>query len=387
MAVQLERVWNGVTGGLEQFTDSNGTPSVQSTNKEQDTHALELASGDDVSLIISRDLDGGGRIKCGFRIFITAAPSSAGVICGVCQSGDVTIEAIEIRLNTDRTLSILDTGGTARATTSDTIPTSTWTTLEFYAQLSSTGTAGVRINGGTETTASSFNFTNNPSASDGFFMRGVAGATVRFDRCFAYSGLSGDTVTITTGNDGDFACKGYQPGSGSTANNTGLPGGDAHTLEGGTVADWDDRPIVEEATTPKITDNDSVAYECDASGGNQYNGPNGDSDINTVLGAEFGLWALRGNGGGTTHTIYGGNSGDGLTAVATPDLGTAFAYHYAVSESATVVPTASEDAAIGFGVSGARDMEVTEAFVTVLSDVYVAPPADIPFLAQAIMVQ
>jgi hypothetical protein len=103
-------------------------------------------------------------------------------------------------------------------------------------------------------------------------------------------------------------------------------------------------------------------------------GPSGDSDVTgaTILGAVLGVWADRGNGGGTTHYLYYGSDQDtlganwytncGETAVT---VGSTASYIEHVFEGA-LVPTSSEYAVWGFRADGARQWRIYDASYVLL---------------------
>lgn len=379
MTIRIEALSSVGTGGLEECSTAS-VVSVSSSLQDMDTHCI-AGSGGAVAYNFRNDCTGDD-VKVAVRMWIDSHPSTAiGFLSILVAGGDSHARLV---LNTNGTVGIEDSTGTTRATTSESLPTGEYFTFEWITRCTDNGTSSVRINKGTPTTTGSFDYLNGTNAVDSLDVQFSSSITsTRLDRFYVIAGETADGLTISSGVDGNFAIKTYQPGSGSTARTSASdwPGttwdSDAHTLDGGTVADFDDRGIVEEGSPPILTSADSVAYNCDASGGNQYNGPSGDSDLGgNPIAAKYMWWAKRGNGSGTTWQKIGGNSGEELDDLGAFDLGVGYTLHTSINESDSVATT-GQYSSIGFTrSSGGRDISVAEMFVSVLAPV----PAAAPFL-------
>ena len=164
-----------------------------------------------------------------------------------------------------------------------------------------------------------------------------------------------DTAQISTSADvfGDFAVKGFQ----NTAEDA--------TDQGDTLADgtW---ALVSETPGNSGTSNDASYVDTGNLTGSTIMdegsraGPSGDSDVTgaTIKGAKFISNLKRGTGGGRTHTILHGNSGDGVTATADLELTASYVIHEVLSELASIVPTESESFQMGFSKSATAGQDI-----------------------------
>ena len=376
MAITLQQIWGGGTGGLEQFSATNSTPTMVTSPVKWDTHSVQLNGTDSVDILdlkIAED-----RHKFAFYMEFDGSPSAAYIFFEADSGAGVNVS---LRLNTDRTITIMDANDSALVTTSDVVPVDEMVLIELAARTNAVGQAWVRINKGTEavTGASVDLVSASSSTTTGRFLAGGSITSWLSD----YYSLTTDTDTgldTTLFIDGDFVVKTYQPGPGST---------EVFTPSVGSVDNLEHRPIVEEGTAYGVEDSGiGVAYaQTNASSGNEFTGPSGDGDINTVFGALYAGWLVRGSGSPSDHSLVGYSTTKSTNTVAISTTQSYALYEF-ITDDIAIFPEDDNHAIIGLHkTSGGRDLYAADLLCTVLSDVDVTPPPNIPFIAQAIMVQ
>ncbi len=156
--------------------------------------------------------------------------------------------------------------------------------------------------------------------------------------------------------------------------NSGTPDTSGDDLDGdGTV--WNrtaEIPFSDETKDTDLAEYDGTPKDgscyCD---GSTRSGPlddtriDGDSEIKL---AQYVFRAERGNGGGSAHTAYFGNKADSSASNGTfvMTLGTSPGNFIVSSEDTDVVPLSTEDARMGFGVVGNRNIYMHEMVCTLL---------------------
>lgn len=176
--------------------------------------------------------------------------------------------------------------------------------------------------------------------------------------------------------DGDFEIVGpYSVGQTGAApdDDGGGTGGGGDSLDGDGAL-WE--TTAEIPFSDETPDTDAAEYagtpldgSCYCDGGTR-GGPSGDSNVDgdsNIKSAQYTFRAERGNGGGTTHAFYFGNSADSAGAAGlynpTLDGPTTFTF---ISEDAAVMPLSTEYARMGFGVVGGRNIYMHEMVCTLL---------------------
>ncbi|MDH3636860.1 MAG: hypothetical protein OES09_00145 [Gammaproteobacteria bacterium] len=358
-------------GDLSRCTRTNGSPTAVTTPTPQyDDYCYELDINDFVVFDMSAvGTPVGWKVSFWIRFEGTSTSTTKAFIVG--NSGDIITDDGSIGFRTvSDTLTLVDETG-SDIHTGPSISADTWYFVELYFVESATGAYGFRVNGGTEYTGTGDFSTGTTPDEVRFRGRGLNHHVNSFA---AWEAESGDTLDFTTGIDGECGVKTYQPGTGSTQN-TVFGGG----IDQGSVADLDDRPWTVEATPVGITiaGQANEGWDCDATSGNQYNGPSGDSDIGTIEAAMSMMWAKRGNGSGTTHYIMVGRSGAAMSVYA-KTLTTAYALFTQIN-TAGETPSTSQYSAVGLQKdSGGREILVGDLGCSIL---FAAPAAAAaPFL-------
>ncbi len=157
--------------------------------------------------------------------------------------------------------------------------------------------------------------------------------------------------------------------------NTGASpaGGDALDGDGDDFATTADIPFSDETVDTDAAEYDGTPKDgslyCD--GGGSKSGPSGDGNVDgdsNIKSAQYTFRALRGNGGGTTHSFYFGNSANagGSAGKFDPTLSTGPVTSTYVSANAAVMPLSTEFARLGFGVVGAKNIYMHDMVCTLL---------------------
>jgi hypothetical protein len=230
----------------------------------------------------------------------------------------------------------------------------TWHYVEFVFDqaTSTTGTLTVYVDGVSAVSTSSQNFTTTGNANKARWHGPTSGTrTIGAWYCF-YNSTAGVSDFI-----GDFEVRTLQ-GDGNTT------GGDA--WDSGTWANVSETPY-NGSNTASFTQNAALSNYREDQGGSRA-GPNGVSGIGTIYGITYCTIADRGGGSGAgdQKDLLGGNSVDGTTNLLGMNLSTSPSLYTVASESASVVPTASEYSRIGFAHNGARDMNIFECWSSLL---------------------
>ncbi|MCK4588418.1 glycosyltransferase, partial [Candidatus Woesebacteria bacterium] len=343
------------TGDKNEMSDSNASPTCQTSIVRTGTYSLELNGGGiteraDFPL---ENTDAGNKYIAGFAYRTTDKTPGVHKIFLRAKDTDGTL-LIGVRLKTDGKISITDTSGTDAAISTSSININTWYYMELIWSKSDTGAAELFIDGVSRVSVSSDDFdTGVALGAYSMAAGGTDDGNYYYDDFYAYSGAT-DTSDFL----GDAEVYGYQ---GAGAGYTEL--GDA--LEAGSWANVGETPGSDSNTAgytgyPK--------YGGVRTNGTTRAGPSGDSNIDGDSSIKAAKWLhrlSRGNGGGTTHYKRYGNSGDGMTDTAVTldgDLGNFFT----VSESSTVVPKSTEYFEHGFGLNGARDITAAEIWSFIL---------------------
>ena len=263
--------------------------------------------------------------------------------------------AFSLYLDNSGNVDIYDNSDTVVANGSGTPLSDTdWHLIEFVLDqaTSTTGTLTVYVDGVSAVSTSSQNFTTTGNANKARWHGPTSGTrTIGAWYCF-YNSTAGVSDFI-----GDFEVRTLQ-GDGNTT------GGNA--WDSGTWANVSETPY-NGSNTASFTQNAALSNYREDQGGSRA-GPNGVSGIGTIYGITYCTIADRGGGSGAGNQkdLLGGNSVDGTTNLLSMNLSTSPTLYTVASESASVVPTASEYSRIGFAHNGARDMNIFEAWSSLL---------------------
>lgn len=359
MASVLSSLFHCATGGLDELQAIQGSPTVQSTTKYSGAYAYKLAGATTRAFIVKQYTDTVADPSTHTIIakvyFTDVSPASAYMFMGLnIDGGNFSNSNLALELQADGDVAVYRTNaGTLIGTITAPLTANTWHTIRVdYHADGSSGGVRVEIDGsgsewsGFDSLVSSaiihLTFAGPPASGDGDLYIDCAASWAT--TTWKPTDLPAD---IAVGN-------GHATGDTSA---TDL--GDA--LGSGTWDDAGELPFSDSNSVGHSSSSASSGTDTDDGSNSGVSGDTYSPAIGTVLGAEIGMRADRGNGGGTTHTIYGGSSGDtwsgGLQSAAVTLL-TSASYHSLLLDGATEAPTTSEYFRFGFGVSGAKDITV-----------------------------
>jgi len=347
--------YNGIyspnTGGVECASAVSGV-TAQSGVIRVGSYAWEISGAGDS---ITFDFDHGTFTNafydhiCGFwwRTDDTTPAGEANIFTVLNTLAATNLTLV---LETDGDVHLADSNGTIQGTATTPLTVDTWHFIEVYYNPLSSGAFTVWLDG------------NSIITGLGDFETSNQAAQIKFERASSGSSIFylEDIYSLSDGNGvadrlGDWRIKPYQNATASQVADIG---------DNAEVGNWDDA-----GNTP-ANDGTSVDYIGNPKSGGVYcdngsrSGPNGDSDVGAI---EAALWvwrAMRGGGGGTTHKMLVGNSGDGLTGF-THALTTSFVTYLRGSAAASILPLSTEYAAWGMDVNGGQDISVSDAWVLV----------------------
>jgi hypothetical protein len=332
------------------FNSTAGTPLFENVNLNgADLAALNLQSSVSNCQVWVAQRALTNDVVFGFY-FKTGAPTGGGTRKIFSWEAGATDKAFTLQHNNDGTLSILDNADATVATgTATPFSTNTWHLIEFIFDqaTSTTGTVTVYVDGSSVVSTSGQNFTTTGNANK---LRWEGPQRVGAWYCLENGTGVSDFL-------GDFEVRTLQ-GDGNTN------GGDA--WDSGTWANVSETPY-NGSNIASFTQNAALSNYREDQGGTRA-GPNGVSGIGTIYGITYCTIADRGGGSGAgdQKDLLGGNSVDGTTNLLSMGLTTSPELYTIGSESASVVPTSSEYSRIGFAHNGARDMNIFEAWSSLL---------------------
>lgn len=254
----------------------------------------------------------------GFAILV---PSTPGTQVNVFRIEDGTTAQIEIRVNTDLTISVTR-NGTTLGTSSTTLTTNTWAYVELKVKIdNTTGTIELKINGVTRIgPSSSLDTQNTANASASAFVIGSDRLSVRLDDLYVLNGTSSG-VSGAPNNDflGDVRVEALFPnGNGNSSQFVGSDGNstDNYLLVDETTPN-DDTDYVQSST---LNDKDTYAM----------------TDLVTVAGSVYGIQAVpnakKDDAGSRTFKTQIRSGGTDVEG-AEKTLGTSYAFFPEIFES------------------------------------------------------
>jgi len=264
-----------------------------------------------------------------------------------------------VRFKTNGDIAIYDSTDTEVSSASHSLVVDTWYQGGFYIENSATGDAEFFVADADGANRSSLISATSEDFDDGGSVTGVgvvkattatANQDMWIDDIVFTSGLTGTVDMIDDGNvvyvtqsygnttQGSTSDTGDNLDAGTWANAFVLPAAD------GSVAGYTGNP-----RSGSVICNDGTRT-----------GPSGDIPAGATTRVMTTAYrAMRGSGGGTTHNREIGNDTDGTTTVAFPSLTTGFLNYVTSSNAAGVLPTSTENAQLGMGLSGAQDLDVS----------------------------
>lgn len=342
----------GETGGTEEIRFITGTVTLDSAVKDGGAYSWKCAGGATkpsfgVTKIETGTSDGGNKIACGFSFRVaTTTPTNQSSIMRTAT------DDIRLELATNGDIEVWNAGRAALAgTITNPLTANTWHYIEIMWDELDTGAAAKVFIDGVEKISITGEDFNGISGSVVNTFQGfdTASEDCWFDNIYIATGLTDENDLL-----GKPSINIYQ--------NTVEDATDiGDTLEVGTWAD---------VGTIPVNDGTLASYTSAAKSGGTVtdegarSGPNGDGLVN-IKAAKWSWRMNRGAGGGTTHYIRFGNSGDGMTDEVVA-LETSLDNYHRVSESATHVPLATEYFQQGFRVDGAQDIECSGMWAQVM---------------------
>lgn len=306
-----------------------------------------------------------------YRFFAVAGGLSSDILVG---------KALNLILETDGDVRVEDDADATIATINSPFTVDTWHKIDVRLLPGATNTGEVQI--WVDNTEVLANQTGLDLASFlGMVSFAVGGSPTSSEEVYFAAGSTIINSTAASDRiDGDFEIVGpYQhdvsgaaTGPDDDGGNTGA-GGDALDGDGDDFATTAEIPFSDETKDTDLAEYDGTPLDCSlyCDGGGSKSGPSGDGDVDgdsNIKSAQYTFRAERGNGGGTTHSFYFGNSADAggsagkhdLTLAASPGNTTL------VTEAAALMPLSTEFARLGFGVAGAQNMYMHEMVCTLL---------------------
>lgn len=359
MALVIDNYVGFETGGEEELSSSNGSPTIISTGQRTGAYAMRLNGTDSIRIPIFSTIVVGSDLIIGFGVnFGDTTPASSADFFVLSASG-ATVSP-RLQLETDGKVTISFSAGSATSVGAPFID-ATDHFVELYVRLDNTGgSAELFVDGSPVVSISGLDtFGNVPNE-------------VRFDASSDRGDMDIDDVYIqvdTAGGSsasdrlGDAEVFGYQHSVTGAVADAGLNGTAQTNLSSG---GWEDT----------VDGSDGTAAAMDSSphyGTVDFDGPNGDANIDgdSNIKAIKALTRLnRDGGGGTTHYIGLGNSSQGNNAGLYDDnthwgpITTTITWYSIVSE--TDLPSASQDIRMGFGTGGAQNINCYDSWAMLL---------------------
>lgn len=393
MALTLNQFVGFETGGLEEASATTGSPdATEATIVRSGDRALLLPTGTEARYEI--DLFGevanaGNSHIVGFGCRIGDLSPASTSIFGQASEGAGTNNAIILSLDTNGDVLVRDVTNTTvtNGTITSPLTVNTWHYFELYFQNLDSGAWELLIDGLSVGSGTGEDFTGG-NTLDEFWLRNSGGnlGNIYFDDFYWLSGATAASDRYGPG----VSVYGYQTGLASATpdfDSAGVAGGNA--LDAGNWNNagervWSDTNVAQYTATAQL--DGCVAFN-DTNSGGDGPGPSSGSEIvsGTIKGAKFAWRGDRSGGSGTTHSIvYGkydgvGNMDDAPQVDAVTLLSGTLTNFFRVTETATRVPTASEDFVMGLDKSsGGRDWDCYEmqAFLLHVSSVTVTDLSD-----------
>jgi hypothetical protein len=351
MALTLNNLTGFETAGAEEALSVSNSPTFPTTDPRSGNRHLSIASTQEYKFpwVAGGVTDQGNDYIVGIAIKLSSTSADSSGFIKVRD--DVAGRLWQLEVASSNKLALTDQGGVAVVITStDSLTTTQYHYIEIYFQHSDPGNAEMFIDGVSQGTASSVDFSNGNSmnASAALEMVHDGSNTFLVDDIYILSG-----ATAASDRYGDFAVKAYQ------STDVGA------TDQGDTLADgtW---ALVSETPGNEGTSNDAQYQDTGnltgstITDGGDRPGPSGDSDVTgaTIKGAKFIGNFKRTTGGGRTHTLLHGNNVDDVTATADLGLTVDYIIYEVLSEAAGIVPTESEFFQQGFSKSATAGQDI-----------------------------
>ena len=371
MALTTNDIFNAGTGGLEEVSSSTGSDLVATDKPFSGTYVYKLDSTETITFdpTLSGRTDGGASYIYGFDFIVTdTTPTSELLISSATAVGSGGPDW-ELFLEIDGDLR-LDATGTTVGTQTNPLTSGQKHHIDIFWDQANSGDIevfldGVSVANLTSTTADTL---DTAAAIDEiiFGQSSSSGTTLYVGNIYHQSGatVSSDKLGFAE----IYMKQGAQ--TGSTPDTSAL----ADTVLN--IGNWQDcsqTPLSEEAegVAPEY-DTGASAGVVYADGTSDKLGPAGDDRfLGVTIKAVKGVWRMaRGTGGGAAQFGQVGNDGGAASDLEqTSDLnvGAGYGNHFHVTETAAVLPSLTEHAAIGFEKDGgAQDLSCAEMWIMIL---------------------
>jgi hypothetical protein len=345
MALTLNNFIGFETGGLEEASQTAGSPSATTSDVRTGSYALSCPANADQYLFDPHIVaDAGTDYVVGFAIKFSSF--SAGTFFRARDDDDPVREIISVEITGTDPYNLRISDGITDWDGSTNLETDKWYYIEVWWESTGTDNATLFLDGASEITATSGDFDTGFNLNEYQFIA-ITNLTFFVDDIYAMSGATGT---------GDFlgprteVLGAYQ----NTAEDATDQGS---ALNNGTWADVGHTPFFD-GTQADYQQNGAIAGYTICDEGNRA-GPAGDAP-GTITGAKYIHRMARTNGSSpTTLDKSYGNSVDGVTSKDMASvLLVAYANFFEVSEAAGVVPTNSENFAFGMGQTGSGGRDV-----------------------------
>ena len=370
MAVQIDNFCGFETQGVEEASSVTGSPII-TVGQRTGGAACRITSGVDYDLPWTADglSDGSGNRGFGFAIqwdTVTADATEAIYLDDAGAGG----AHIKFNIHTDGTLRVTDQAGTGKLFSIDALVAEKKYYVELFFSNSSSGTGTLFIDKVQQDTVVDGDWQINGGSSNVLVHFGHDGTNdYEVDDVYIASSLVGGASDLL----GPIEV--YMKQGAQTGTTPDIATASTGVLDEGS---WDlasETPLNEQsqaaAASYTSTDDDGGMVYADGSG--DKSGPNGDDRfLGTTIKAIKGIWrTARSGGGGTAQFGLVGNAGGAGSdreETADLDIGTGYGNFAYLTETAAVLPSLTENAAIGFRKgAGGQDMDVAEMWLMILT--------------------
>jgi hypothetical protein len=342
------------TGGLEEFSAIQGSPSVVTSPVRTGTYAVQINANCYVEVKPAYETWSNG-LLIGFAMRFDAVSPSGGLF--IFNVYDGVGLCMRMALNTSNKLLLLDANSSVIDTGDTTIQAEQWYYMELYWEYGESGDIELYLDGSPEGSGTSEDLSAGGSLANVVYRFPlVTGASQvhQVDDIYSLWGCSSISDRFGIDTKVTRACQ-------NTVEDA-TDQGDA--LDQGTWADVGDTPIDEEGTPAGYTTTSPADGHTICDEGSRP-GPSGISGIGEVKGAKWIHRMKKTSDTATTHEIRYGHNGDTAKRTITPT--TAFANYFTIlGASASQCPTASEYFAQGFAKSGAEYLHCAEIWACLL---------------------
>lgn len=357
MAVKIGNFSGAETGGLEEVS-ATGTPTTSSTGVNSGSFSYQLGDGDfiviDDFVVQSLSPDNNQRLFSFWVYFTDATPSSA---LDFFSDQDL----VGIFITTDGKVGIGDIGGPINDTSAGVVfSDATSHRVDVYCEYgNASDLVEVWVDGTQAVTSTAQNISSvTRTITDGVDFAGSTGVGAMYvDDILSLTG-----VTAMSDRFSDYEIFAYSHSVTGTTPDAGGLGSAGTALNAG---NWQNTVDGNLGTDGEYTAS-GVYGSVDMDGPNGDGNIDGDSNIKAIKGLAN---MNRDGGGGSTHYLFLGDSGDGDSPTAFDDdndwgpITTGDTWYSVTSET---VPTASQDIRMGFGTGGAQDIHMNEMWAFIL---------------------